>query len=68
MKNRENKEDNKEGYIYSQEAILRKQYKRVLKLIKLADGIFIESKILLIKRWMVLILEKLKEINEGALK
>jgi hypothetical protein len=28
----------KEGYVYSQEAILKKQYKRVFKLIKLADS------------------------------
>ena len=54
--------------MYSQEAILRKQYKRVLKLIKLADGIFIESKISLIKKWMMQILEKLREISEGELK
>ena len=62
------KEENKEGYVYSQEAILRKQYKRVLKLIKLAEGVLLESKIELIHRWMRQIIEKLKEVNENNLR
>jgi len=37
--------EQKEGYVYSQEAILRKQYKKVNRLIKLADSILVESKI-----------------------
>lgn len=41
----EGKTGNKEGYVYSQEAILKKQYKRVYKLIKLADGMLQEAKI-----------------------
>lgn len=61
-------EENKEGYVYSQEAILRKQYKRVLKLIKLAEGILLESKIELVNRWMRQILEKLREVNSSSLR
>lgn len=47
-----NEEQNtsKEGFVYSQEAILKKQYKKVYKLIKLADNMVQEVKIQMIIR------------------
>lgn len=50
---------NKEGYVYSQEAILKKQYKRVYKLIKLADGMLQEAKIDMVLRCLSQLLEKI---------
>lgn len=58
----EGKVGNKEGYVYSQEAILKKQYKRVYKLIKLADGILQEAKIEMILLSLHQLLQKIQEL------
>jgi hypothetical protein len=54
----------KEGYVYSQEAILRKQYKRVYKLIKLADCMLQEAKAEMVTRCLQQLLDKLAELHQ----
>lgn len=56
----EGQSGNKEGYVYSQEAILKKKYKKVYKLIKLADSILQEAKIEMIIKCLEQLLEKIK--------
>ena len=57
------KASNKEGYIYSQEAILRKEYRRVYKLIKLADEMLQEAKIQMVSRCLEQLLAKIDELR-----
>lgn len=54
----------KEGYVYSQEAILRKQYKRVYKLIKLADSMLQEAKIEMVLKCLQQLVDRIKELKE----
>jgi hypothetical protein len=55
--------NSKEGYVYSQEAILRKQYKRVYKLIKLADSMLQEAKIEMVLKCLQQLLDRIRELQ-----
>ena len=59
----EKQHTNKEGYVYSQEAILRKQYKRVYKLIKLADSMLQEAKIEMVLKCLQQLVDKIRELQ-----
>lgn len=49
--------------MYSQEAILKKQYKKVYKLIKLADSMVQEAKIEMITHCLLQLIEKIGEMQ-----
>jgi hypothetical protein len=59
----EKQSSSKEGYIYSQEAILRKQYKRVYKLIKLADSMLQEAKIEMVMKCLQQLIDRIRELQ-----